>query len=317
MQRGLVHYRVANFDAALSDHLAAIDDLRRGRRLGGAARLQVNVGSIQTFRREFDAAEHALADAIDLSELNGQALLSGYAHHNLGHLPRPPRRRAGRPSRVRQRQAALRRTRCAGRPCGLVDGRPCPVVVGCRIARRGGRGGRCGLRTGAEGGTRCRGGRHRVAGRDDSSGRRRAAPSGRAGGMGENDLFDARAKGMGAARRPGPVAGANSRVGQHPCGPRRSSRERTRTTRMGRGGADGTDLRRRTLYRRRRHRSGEGCAPRHGTPRCRDAAGRDRPAGWHWHTDTRSRANSPPHGRPSTPDSNCSCRTTRRSVPSS
>lgn len=86
MQRGLIHYHLAQFDAALDDHHAAIDDLRAAGDWVALARLHVNVGSIQSYRRDFDAAEQSLADAIDLSELNGQALLAGYAHHNLGHL---------------------------------------------------------------------------------------------------------------------------------------------------------------------------------------------------------------------------------------
>ncbi len=86
MQRGLVHYRVANFDDALRDHLAAVADLRAAGDWVALARLHVNLGSIQAFRRQFDAAEESLTDAIDMSELSGQALLAGGAHHNLGHL---------------------------------------------------------------------------------------------------------------------------------------------------------------------------------------------------------------------------------------
>lgn len=86
MQRGLIQIRLANFDAALRDHLDAMVELRAAGDWVALARLHVNLGSIQSFRREFDAAEQALIDAIDLSELNGQGLLAGYAHHNLGHL---------------------------------------------------------------------------------------------------------------------------------------------------------------------------------------------------------------------------------------
>lgn len=86
MQRGAIRYRLADFDGALADHLAAVDDLRAAGDWIALARLHVNIGSIQSYRRDLEAAEVALVDAIDLAELNGQLLLAGYAHHNLGHI---------------------------------------------------------------------------------------------------------------------------------------------------------------------------------------------------------------------------------------
>jgi tetratricopeptide (TPR) repeat protein len=86
MQRGAIRYRLADFDGALADHLAAVDDLRAAGDWIALARLHVNIGSIQSYRRDLEAAEVALIDAIDLAELNGQLLLAGYAHHNLGHI---------------------------------------------------------------------------------------------------------------------------------------------------------------------------------------------------------------------------------------
>lgn len=86
MQRGLIKYRLADFDGALADNLAVVDELRRAGDWIALTRLHVNVGSIQSFRRDFDAAEMSLNDAIALAEQHGQALLSGYAHHNLGHI---------------------------------------------------------------------------------------------------------------------------------------------------------------------------------------------------------------------------------------
>jgi CHAT domain-containing protein/tetratricopeptide (TPR) repeat protein len=86
MQRGAIRYRLADFDGALDDHLGAIDDLREAGDGLALARLHVNVGSIQSYRRDFEAAEASLVEAIVLAERDEQWLLAGYAHHNLGHL---------------------------------------------------------------------------------------------------------------------------------------------------------------------------------------------------------------------------------------
>ncbi len=75
------------------------------------------MGSIQSYRREFDAAEASLADAIDLAELSGQVLLAGFAHHNLGHIRAL---RGDAPAALAEFEVAMERYEALGAPADKV-----------------------------------------------------------------------------------------------------------------------------------------------------------------------------------------------------